>query len=518
MEANPKAINDHHLKAFYAMGMLEAMLTCEEIATYVPNTRYAIFEGLQPSTRLLEFLVENDKFIRQNILSHNDDYWHTAAAVIAQMDGMADGYKQSTCQAKNPLTALDFLLLQTYGDQFDLHLAYPSRPERLGANVRGRSGPRDPLLFRNYNGSAANSLREEIRGRSLRTVNHRCTGIVKLDENNQDVFFGHTTWDAYPVLWPRIFKYFTFPVRKNNKYTMHESWFSSSPGLIASLDDFYVIKGTSKISIVETSTELVNEELFQLIQPHTQLCWLRLMIANLLAASGKEWAEIYVLGNSGTYNTQWLVMDHNLFEPGSAPKPNFLTVVETMPGDAKYVDATATLNKDKWFGSYNLPMIEEIRTGMGFGRAVLEDGVEMDFDLNSRAKQISFHSKKVKTIADMRALISHNDPKDPRIRGHPVQAIAARGDLEDPEDEDHAWMGGSLDGKVSSHKLAYKGEGKPEIHARVGPPNENLPNFCWHNIEDEGEISHVGHPDCYQFAWTTISPELDSKSVEVLPY
>lgn len=63
-------------------------------------------------------------------------------------------------------------------------------------------------------------------------------------------------------------------------------------------------------------------------QLHT---WLRAIVANQLARSGREWCQIFARHNSGTYNNQWLVLDYKLFKPRAAPPPGLLYVLEQMP-------------------------------------------------------------------------------------------------------------------------------------------------------------------------------------------
>src|SRR3546814_7202651 len=73
-----------------------------------------------------------------------------------------------------------------------------------------------------------------------------------------DVVFGHTTWDLFVSAAPRIFKRYTFPLIRNGataeKYDMY---FSSSPGLLSSVDDFYV----TQIGRAHVRTPVTNERL-----------------------------------------------------------------------------------------------------------------------------------------------------------------------------------------------------------------------------------------------------------------
>ena len=51
-------------------------------------------------------------------------------------------------------------------------------------------------------------------------------------------------------------------------------------------------------------------------------------IANAMATSGREWAEIIAHNNSGTYNNQYMVVDLKLFTPGQELRPDLLWVIE----------------------------------------------------------------------------------------------------------------------------------------------------------------------------------------------
>jgi hypothetical protein len=90
--------------------------------------------------------------------------------------------------------------------------------------------------------------------------------------HNSDILFGHNTWDDYQCAGPRIFKHYSFPVlsylgdsglsetnseeRNYDPSLIHaktvEMLFSSSPGFLTSMDDFFLVSGPGDLAIMET--------------------------------------------------------------------------------------------------------------------------------------------------------------------------------------------------------------------------------------------------------------------------
>ena len=68
--------------------------------------------------------------------------------------------------------------------------------------------------------------------------------FIKVLPDHSDIFFGHSTWDDYQCAAPRIFKTYEYPLVKDGRpsgwFVTH---FSSSPGLLSSIDDFYINRG-----------------------------------------------------------------------------------------------------------------------------------------------------------------------------------------------------------------------------------------------------------------------------------
>ncbi len=77
----------------------------------------------------------------------------------------------------------------------------------------------------------------------------------------------------------------------------------------------------AQMTIMETSINNNNPTLTNNILPISVPEWMRVVLANRLSNSGKEWVDNFFLFNDGTYNNEWMVSDFKQFTPGSLPKP-----------------------------------------------------------------------------------------------------------------------------------------------------------------------------------------------------
>lgn len=66
----------------------------------------------------------------------------------------------------------------------------------------------------------------------------------------------------------------------------------------------YVIEEDTLLGVTETTNDICNDDLWSLITPSSLLYWVRVMVANRMASTGEEWAEVFVEEQSGTYNNQ----------------------------------------------------------------------------------------------------------------------------------------------------------------------------------------------------------------------
>lgn len=139
--------------------------------------------------------------------------------------------------------------------------------------------------------------------------NGRCSAIVKVANDFSEVFMGHSTWLLYSAML-RIYKKYEFNFN-NPLVKCRKMVFSSYPGQITSLDDFYELD--TNLTVLSTTNNIVDKKLFDLIKPETLQTWERSRVANAMAVNGSEWLKYLQIYNSGTYNNQYMIFDNKLF-------------------------------------------------------------------------------------------------------------------------------------------------------------------------------------------------------------
>lgn len=108
-------------------------------------------------------------------------------------------------------------------------------------------------------------------------------------------------------------------------------------------------------------------------------------LLTIQSSLGEEWINIFKQFNSGTYNNQWLVVNYNLFTPGQPLPDGVLHIAEQIPTRVEHEDVThylrlgytffcltfnfvmcTSLNKSRYWPSYNIPYFESIFNESGF--------------------------------------------------------------------------------------------------------------------------------------------------------
>ncbi|KAK3804159.1 hypothetical protein RRG08_047627 [Elysia crispata] len=460
----------------YGAGYAEGILTAHQINNQMTNFFKIWLSGesaVATRKKLREWLQAQDQWTTQKILENvGDTFWRHVNYLIQWERGLYEGYK--TAAKKDPsLPARDlfeFRLLQASGSVGDL-IKVVDRTQRTDWS----------------------SLKA---GEILASMfdNSRCSALIKLLPGFEEIFIGHSTWFRYEST-ARIFKNYDMNLAGtvNRKIS-----FSSYGGNLQSLDDFYLVGGN--LAMLQTSNNIFNEKLYDLVKPQSLLTWQRVQAANWLARGGQEWTELFSRHNSGTYNNQYMVLDLRLAQTQRPLVKNTLWVAEEIPGHVESRDLTHVL-RSGYFPSYNIPYFENIFNISGYPAIVEKTGNKASYELAPRAKIFRRDQGKVRTLQDMKDLLRYNDyTHEPYSEGNPIFTICARGDLDSKKPSPF----GCYDTKVATVAMAR--QNRADI---IGGPTlgSGLQPFSW--TGNFSKYSHQGLPETYNFSFISVQPRFD---------
>ena len=522
-------------RQMYAAGLLEGAMTHKRIRQlYVNDIALRSPKSLRG---LYEYFKEQDTYLRSHVHGangpepakpHDEDeaYWRQVVLIMSQLDGLLDGYNHKS-REEHQLVLGDMWLLNMDGDVIDLERAIDldaidfvdtdEAPAGSFGDLLGSSVAKSLLLLEKERKDAQNpqSPGRYSKQRWDKLMRHaRCSALIKVLPDFSDVLVGHATWADYSELL-RIWKTYNFPLSGVRAKSMS---FSSYAGMLSSTDDWYITD--QQLLVTETTTQVEDESTLRGLDPRSQVdSWVRTMVANRLASNGETWSRLYVKGNSGTYNCQWMVLDFKLFTPGKPPKDGFYTMTEIIPGLYRSEDMTSVLlnrgeekcNKEgddqetchrntMYWPSVNRPFWPDIRARAGYP----EDDPEapnndfFSFENNPRGRVFARDQIHIKTIHDMMSMISYNDPRDP-LQEDAGHAIASRFDIPGADANDPtARPNGAIDFKVSSASLVAK----MISVSQIGPThNSALPP--WRGHDDGSDMQDAKTPKAVRepFRW-----------------
>ncbi|XP_076075549.1 phospholipase B-like 1 [Mytilus galloprovincialis] len=468
ISGNGKPADD--IDIMYAAGYIEGALTAPRIYQHYLNIKDIFLKDMstQAITDLKEFLKTQDKWMRKQIesITPKDPLWRHVAMVIAQYDGLVDGYKAT---AEQDLEVFAFQVLNGAGDLIDLVKAL------------------NPASIPNWRAFTPAEARSYVQRTGM------CSALIKVLGAYEDIFMSHSSWFEYQATM-RIYKHYNFNV-KDSASSAKKISFSSYPGFLESLDDFYLM--SSNMVMLQTTNNVFNQTLYKLVQPQSLLAWQRVRVANMMASSGKQWADVFSLYNSGTYNNQYMIIDMKKISLGKSIDDNALWIVEQIPSLVKSADTTSILRTGYW-PSYNVPFFEEIYNMSGYPGYVAQHGTEFSYQLAPRAKIFRRDEGKVVDLMSMKKIMRYNDyENDPYSEGDSCNAICCRGDLK----KDNPRPDGCYDTKVSNLAMAMN------FTADIinGPTRgTDLPVFVWSDVYKQ---SHVGLPEKYDFNFIRTAPK-----------
>lgn len=481
IETNEQASDED--QAFGA-GLLEGYLTKDLINLHLINTVGDFCEEQSKTcSDLVYFLTSNYKWIINQISENkNDPYWHQVDLVFHQFSGLFHGY---------------------YGSDKN-HIQINNVLHSMVKDIK----PYLKLLALQLNGDMSELL-ASLNQESNPFIAGSCSALIKLLPNNQDLFVSHVTWTVYESML-RILKHLKLNYHLNNLDSTvipgSEVSFSSYPGILVSIDDFYVLK--SRLVVLETTIGNSNVDLWKYVTPFTNLYWVRNLVANRLSTNGTEWANWFSLYNSGTYNNEWMIVDFNQFTPGEPLRPGLLTVLEQLPGSVVATDRTQVLKTSAYWPSYNLPYYPEVYNLSGTYDAFVKYGSFFSYTDSPRSSIFRRDHVNVHDIPSMINMMRYNnytyDPLsrcecDPPYSGE--NTISARSDLNPANGKYPFDALGHRDHGATDMKMTNFGMSQQMNFIGICGPtyNEDVPPFVWSTADFGNSTNHFGHPDKWTF-------------------
>lgn len=540
---DPKVSNDLKM---YAAGFLEGFASAKQIRDFKHNADGLMQKDEQQHQALGNVRSLFDKEARairrkagmdasNAVLSSgsepSDPWWRQARFMLVQAWGLRDAYNlHATKLGGKPISMVDLFVLNSDGETPELEQAYDfqevllrqsdrgggdsflqqrERTRRHSAHAQSQLAPESGGLRAKVQARRRQRLRSYDDGawRKFKQRFGRCSALVRLAHDNSDIFVGHTTFSDFSEM-NRIFKYYDFPLGVASR----RMGFSSYPGVVGSTDDYYVMD--SGLVVTETTVSMMSDEAFDKLDDEGDSVpdFMRIMIASRLATTGQEWAGLMDKHATGTYNSQWMVVDYNLFEAGSELKNGTLWVLEQAPGVNHMQDMTSILQRTGFWASENRAFFDDVRAASGEKEAEQFNGQGRLFsaDHNPRANIFAKTAPAVQSLADMRAEMRRNRwpyEVDGGPSNTPDHAIAARGDL----DKESPSPNGGVDSKVTSACLVKM----LSADAICGPTHDNQAPFQWTDATGKElypGYPHDGMPNLWNFDWVRMTPDGESAS------
>merc|ERR1719277_2794893 len=129
--------------------------------------------------------------------------------------------------------------------------------------------------------------------------------------------------------------------------------------------------------------------------------FMHIMAVNRLASSAAHWAQLFSSVNTGTYTSQWMVVDYNQFEAGKPLADNAFWVVEAVPGVAHAEDMSGYLRTHGYWPSFNRPYFDTVRAACGYDAAERSHGALYSWNDNPRAKIFAAKAPRTNALSEM---------------------------------------------------------------------------------------------------------------------
>lgn len=244
---------------------------------------------------LREVLKANYEKMQQHAEDHSkrDPYWHQIFLYYKQLEGLKDGYEDAWARSKpdedlEEISFEDFLMLNSVSDIPDFKVYYDN------FILDGESSPSD----------------FELPGSTM------FVKIFKsLESSGWITLFGHTSAGSYSSMLKIHKRYklrYSFNKGASSPVHGYDISFTGYPGILASTDDFYIVKG-KRIHALVSGVPIKNANITlwmtkkEKIEEAVPLS-ARVMAANRLADHGFKWSK-HMSRYQVTGSKQWAFID-----------------------------------------------------------------------------------------------------------------------------------------------------------------------------------------------------------------
>jgi hypothetical protein len=498
----------------YAAGFVEGLLSAVRISQFYSNSFQTLMKDENNAAAInnLKRVFEDElKFVQSKTNIHAgtasvepaDPYWKQIRYQYMQMWALKDAYNfVAAANGVRQLSLLDFMFINSHAELPELLQAYApdamkKRPSFLLQGDAMNPARQRALRGNSNNEGNATSQEADHDWEERLSKNGHCSALVRLASENKDLFVGHTTWGDYGKM-TRIFKYYHFDLAGANTKAKLVG-FSSYPGCISSTDSFYMLN--SGLVVMDTSLEILNANVYDRVSKNNHVPdFMHIMAANRMASSAAHWAVLFSEVNSGTGNSQWMIIDYNRFVPSKPIPDGTLWVLEQVPGITMKKDMTSWLRDKGYWASYNRPYFEQTRTMSGHTEAEKKHGALYSYENGPRASILKKVTPLSEHLMDMRGIMNRNMWQSEGIpTKSPGHAISARMDLSFSKIPN-----GGIDAKVANRCLFRA----MQCQAISGPSHDSQKIFKWKggDVDVMKGWPHLGLPDTWDFNWVQMTP------------
>jgi hypothetical protein len=208
----------------YAAGVLEGFLTHERISQTVVNLRCEVdCRGTVPDL-ILKFFADQDRWASKMVddYAESDPFWYQVGLVRSQFSGLLEGTSLAASDEnlEADIRLWDLQLINSLGDLFDIK----------------------PAIYMEQREDFSKSTPEEASLKLARSGH--CTALFKVADDFSELYFGHSSWFHYSNML-RIYKHYDLDFSGAVS-------FSSYPGMLSSLDDFYLLH-SREMAVTQTT-------------------------------------------------------------------------------------------------------------------------------------------------------------------------------------------------------------------------------------------------------------------------